>query len=135
MTQTPSASAAVVPLDPNTEIDLSNPPAATPVQATKVEYTGTMTIAPGRPVARTYQLVTQLSALDMVTLQNAHQSGNFLEIIKSMQRLVVPAQREDLKAFLLSDPERDEDKITLDDCLRAHNDAMEQISARPTVKS
>lgn len=130
MTQTPATSAAVVPLDPSVEIDLTNPPAA-PVQQTKVEYTGTMTVA-GK---RTYTLITKLSALDMVTLQNAHESGNFLQIIESMERLVIPSQRADLKAFLLSDPENDDEKITLDDVLRAHNEAMEQIAARPTDKS
>lgn len=132
MTQT-VGSAAPVPVvaDPSVELDLTNPQAAVPVQRTQVEYTGTITVA-GK---RTYNLVTVLSALDMVTLQNAQESGNFLEIIKAVPRLVVPEQRKDLQDFFLSDPASDDEKIQLDDVIKALNDGLEQIAARPTVKS
>lgn len=129
MTQT-VGSAAPVPVvaDPSVELDLTNPQAAVPVQRTQVEYTGTITVA-GR---RTYNLVTVLSALDMVTLQNAQESGNFLQIIEAVPRLVVPDQRQDLRDFFLSDPASDDEKIQLDDVIKALNDGLEQISARPT---
>lgn len=132
MTQTVGSAPVHAPLDPSVEIDLTNPGAAVAVvQKTQVEYTGTLTVA-GK---RTYQLVTVLSALDMVKLQTAQESGNFLQIIEAVPRLVVPAQRQDLVDYFLSDPENDEDKIQLDDVIKALNDGLEQIAARPTDKS
>lgn len=137
MTQTVGTAAPVPAVaDPSVELDLTNPAAAVPVQKTTVEYTGTITIAADKPqIARAYTLVGVLSALDMVTLQNAQESQNFLKIIEAVPRLVIPEQRQDLRDFFLSDPVSDDDKIQLDDVIKALNDGLEQIAARPTVKS
>jgi len=149
MTTTPGSAAAPVPAVPaaapaatpvaSTSLDLTPGAAPTPVQgaaAESVQWTGQLLVGPAEHTDRrtSYELVPTLTALDMVLLQEAQDSGKFREIITAIQQLVVKHQREALIAQLLSDPDDARDRMTLDDCLEVLANGMEQIAARPTVK-
>lgn len=148
MTQTPAAAAAPVPVPvpavpaapaASTSLDLTPSSAPTPVQgaaAESVAWTGQLSVGPSEHPDRHvgYELVPTLTALDMVLLQEAQDSGKFREIITAIKQLVVKHQRDALVAQLLSDPDDVRDRMTLDDCLEVLANGMEQIAARPTVK-
>lgn len=146
MTQTPAASSAPVPAAPvapapvaSTSLDLTPGAAPTAVQgaaAESVQWTGTLLVGPDEHPDRKvgYELVPTLTALDMVLLQEAQDSGKFREIITAIKQLVAKPQRDALIAQLLSDPDDVRDRMTLDDCLEVLANGMEQIAARPTVK-
>lgn len=139
MTQTPATASAPVPAVPGQSLDLTPGSAPTPVQgaaAEVVQWTGKLLVGPSDPSRQKteYDLVPVLSALDMVVLQEAQDSGKFREIIEAIQQLVAKPQRDQLVAQLLGDPDDPLDRITLDDCLEILANGMEQIAARPTVK-
>lgn len=138
MTQTPAASTAPVPAT-GTSLDLTPGAAPTQVQgaaAEVVQWTGKLDVGPADKTRQQTQfdLVPVLSALDMVVLQEAQDSGKFREIIEAIQQLVLKPQREQLVAILLGDPDDPLDRIQLDDCLEILANGMEQIAARPTGK-
>jgi hypothetical protein len=93
----------------------------------KIQWTGNLVVGP-----RSFTLVSRLSALDMVILQEAQESGQFRQIIEAVPRLVQKHQQQDLQDYLLSDPENEADRVTLDDVLNAMSNGLEQLSARPT---
>ncbi len=95
----------------------------------KLAWTGVLQVK-----GREFALVTRLSALDMVLLQEAQDSGQLRELITAIARLVQKDQREALAEFFLSDPDDDDDRVTLDDALEALSNGLEQIAARPTDK-
>lgn len=139
MTQTPAAASAPVPATPGQSLDLAPGTAPTSVQGAVAEttrWTGQLLVGPSDPSRQrtAYELVPVLSALDMVLLQEAQDSGKFREIIQAIQQLVAKPQREQLVAQLLGDPDDPLDRITLDDCLEILANGMEQIAARPTDK-
>jgi hypothetical protein len=132
MTTNPSAPAAPLPSVPVQQAPLDLTPGAPPQQAVgaaleKVQWTGTLTVG-----AKHFTLVSKLSALDMVLLQEAQESGQFRQIIEAVPRLVQKHQQDDLRDYLLSDPEDEAERITLDDVLNAMSNGLEQLSARPT---
>jgi len=131
MTQTPAlAPGATLPENHSFDITPGSAPPPVVVQQTQVEYTGTIIVG-----KYTFNVVGVLSAMDMATLQDAQQSGNFLRIMKAVPRLVAREQRQFLLEYLTSDPESDDEKIQLDEVLRALNNGLEQVAARPTNKS
>lgn len=139
MTQTPAAASTPLPTVPGQSLELTPGSAPTPVQgaaAEAVRWTGKLPVGPADlSRQRTeYDLVPVLSALDMVVLQEAQDSGKFREIIQAIQQLVPKPQREALVGQLLGDPDDALDRITLDDCLEILANGMEQIAARPTAK-
>lgn len=118
-----------VPL-PNVPLDLTQNPAAQQAAGAaleKVAYTGELAVG-----TRVFTLVSKLSALDMVILQEAQESGQFRQIIEAVPRLVQKVQQDDLKAYLLSDPDDEDDRVTLDDVLTAMTNGLEQLASRPT---
>lgn len=132
MTQNPSASAAPINVAGTQQAPLDLTPGAAPQQVVgaaleKIEYTGVLTVG-----TRQFNLVTKLSALDMVILQEAQESGQFRKIIEAVPRLVQKPQQADLQEYLLSDPDDEADRITLDDVLNAMTNGLEQLSSRPT---
>lgn len=144
MTTTPAPAATTIPAAPaapvaSTSLDLSPGTAPTPVQgaaAESVAWTGQLLVGPSEHPDRkvAYELVPTLTALAMVVLQEAQDSGKFREIITAIKQLVVKHQRDALMAQLLSDPDDVRDRLTLDDCLEVLANGMEQIAARPTSK-
>lgn len=97
------------------------------IEAAAAAWTGKLTVGP-----HTFDLVSRLSALDMVILQEAQDSGQFRQIIEAVPRLVQKAQQQALKDYLLSDPDSEDDRVTLDDVLQALQNGLEQLAARPT---
>lgn len=97
--------------------------------AETVQWTGQLTIG-----TRAFTLVPTLSPFAMIELQEAQESGQLREIVKSVQYLVAKVEREALVEYLLADPDDANDTISIDDVVAALNNGMEQISARPTVK-
>lgn len=125
MTNTPAPSTAPIPTAP---LDLTqNAAQVTGAALEKTEYSGVLTVG-----SRSFNLVSKLSALDMVILQEAHESGMFRSIIEAVPRLVVKTERDALQEYLLSDPDDDADRVSLDDVMGALNDGLEQLNARPT---
>lgn len=135
MTTNPAPSAAPVPVvAPAGAAPLDLTPGATPQPATgaaleKIEWTGILVV--GR---RSFNLVPALPAITMVKLQQAQDSGQFLEIIEAIPLLVLHPEREQLKQYLLDDPEDANDVVTLDDVVKALENGLEQISNRPSDK-
>jgi 2-oxo-4-hydroxy-4-carboxy--5-ureidoimidazoline (OHCU) decarboxylase len=125
MTNSPAP--ATTPL-PNVPLDLTqNTSQAAGAALEKIAYTGELAVG-----TRVFTLVSKLSALDMVILQEAQESGQFRQIIEAVPRLVQKAQQDDLKSYLLSDPDDEDDRVTLDDVLTAMTNGLEQLASRPT---
>jgi hypothetical protein len=117
---------------PGQSLDLTpgaNPQPATAAALEKVEWTGVLKV--GR---REFNLVPVLPAITMVKLQQAQDSGQFLEIIEAIPLLVLHPERETLKAYLLDDPADSADVVTLDAVVEALSDGLEQIANRPSDK-
>jgi len=123
--------------DPSQPIDFSQARAAA---AEKVAETGEVVPAyiSGDPKLRIgrreWDLVPKLSALDASIMQEAFETDSVRQIVEAMQRLVPKAQRDNLIAYLLDDPDDDADRVSLDDVFEAYQKAQEAIAARPTVK-
>lgn len=83
---------------------------------------------------REYDLVPKLSALDEAIMQEAFETNSIRAIVEAMQQLVPKAQRDDLIAYLLADPDDDADRVSSDDVLEAFKTAQEVIAQRPTAK-
>lgn len=121
-----------VPTDPGVSLDLSpttagaNAMRAAAAEASKVQWTGKLPLGPN-----VYDLVPELTPLDMIELQEAQESGQLRRIIETIPLLVVPDQQDMLRTFLFSRPERLEDRVGFDKVIDALNNGMEQINARP----
>lgn len=127
-----------IPADPsagplNLVPSAANAPAVA-AAAEKVQWTGKLEIGPDDQTRSrmSFSLITRLSALDMVIMQEAQDSGSFRKIIEAVPRLVVKSEREQMIDYLLSDPDDDRDRLTLDNILEALSNGLEQISNRPT---
>jgi len=79
-----------------------------------------------------FPLVTVITPLDMIELQDAQESGSFRELITAMPRLVPKEYRDSLLELLLSDPDDQSQRINFDDLLEEFKLASEAINARPT---
>ena len=130
MTNTPAPNAvATIPVDPSVTLDLSNPSAVVGAAAEQVQYTGTFKLGP-----HDWPAIHKMSALDMVLIQEAQDSKDFRKLIEAIARLTLKTHRQQFLDFMLSDPDEEDEKITLDDILEAMGDAVEQVNARPTAK-
>jgi hypothetical protein len=121
----------VTPL-PGASLDLTNPGATSAAAAAALEsvaWTGSLVI--GR---RSFNLVHVLPAITMVKLQQAQDSGQFIEIIDAIPLLVQHAEREALGAYLKDDPADPADVVTLDAVVDALSNGLEQIANRPSDK-
>lgn len=127
MTQTP----AVEPLPSGTVVQIPTkgaPLPAAPVHP-QVTWTGKLTV--GR---YEFDLVTKLSAVDMVNVQEAQDSRKLRELLNVMPRMVHAAQRQQLHDYIWSDPDEDIDKVGIDEAFEALGNALEQINNRPSDK-
>lgn len=124
---------SAAPIPAGTVVDITPQGAPAPLPAAPVHeavvYTGKITV--GR---YEYQLVTKLSAADMVAVQEAQDSRQLRRLLDVMPRVVIPAQRQNLHEYVWSEPEADEDKVGLDEAFEALGEALEQINNRPTDK-
>lgn len=134
------AAAAPVPDPPaSTSLQLKPGSVPTPVQGaaiTATAWTGQLLVGPSEHADRkvAYELVSSLSALDMVLMQEAQDSGKFRELIEAIKHLVPFHQRDALVAQMLTEPADYRDRMTLDDCMEVLASGLEQIAARPTNK-
>ena len=133
--------AAAAPPAPPASNSLSLKPgtAPAPVQGAAMEaaqWTGQLLVGPAEHPDRkvAYELVPSLSALDMVLMQEAQDSGKFRELIAAIKHLVPFHQRDAIVAQMLTEPEDFRDRMTLDDCMEVLASGLEQIAARPTSK-
>lgn len=123
------------PIPAGTVIDISPggasaPLPAAPVVQEAVVYTGKITV--GR---YEWQLVTKLSAADMVAIQEAQDSRQLRRLLDVMPRVVVQSQREQLLAYVWAEEHENEaDIVGLDEAFEALGEALEQINNRPTNK-
>jgi hypothetical protein len=82
--------------------------------------------------AHSWPLVTEITPLDMIELQDAQESGSFRELITAMPRLIPKEYREGVLEILLADPDDATQRISFDDLLAEFKRASEVINARPT---
>lgn len=129
MTNDPAAPVATIPAAGHS-LDLrpgANPASAVGAAAEKVEWTGKITLGPYE-----FDLVSTLSALDMVLLQEAQESKELRKLMETVPRIVQKPQQQALLDVILSDPEDESQRVTMDDVLEALTNGLEQISNRPT---
>lgn len=126
----PATAAAPIVPEPGQSLDLrpgANPASAVGAAAEKVEWTGKITLGPYE-----FDLVSTLSALDMVLLQEAQESKSLRVLMETVPRIVKKEQRQTLLDTILSDPDDEGQRVTMDDVLDALTNGLEQISNRPT---
>lgn len=81
-----------------------------------------------------WPLVTEITPMDMIVLQDAENSGSFRELISAMPRLIPKQHRDELLAVLLDDPDDPADRIPFEALLDEFKRASEVINARPTSR-
>lgn len=77
-------------------------------------------------------LVKVLTPYDMIELQEAQDSGNLRDVIEVIPRLVPKQYQEQLRDYLMSDPDDEADRIDFLDVSDEFAAALEALTARPT---